>query len=178
MIKINLLPVRASKKRELGKQWLVLFAMVLAGAAVGNFFWYDRTEQTLQAIKTRTQKYQRDNEQLKQIVGDVKNIKAEQAEMEKKLGILQRLRDGRTGPVRVLDELSTIVPQRVWLTTMDQQSGTITFTGSGATLDEISNFMKKLKSSKFFNDPGLKNTRQSGENKVDFVITCGVKYTA
>ena len=37
MIRINLLPVRAAKKREMGRQILVLFAIVLAGAVVGNY---------------------------------------------------------------------------------------------------------------------------------------------
>ena len=43
MVRINLLPIRASKKRELGKQWLVLFALVAVASFVGNYFWYSRT---------------------------------------------------------------------------------------------------------------------------------------
>ena len=39
MIRINLLPVRVSKKKAAGKQQLVLFAVLLVGGYVGNFLW-------------------------------------------------------------------------------------------------------------------------------------------
>ena len=40
MIRINLLPVRKKVQQEAGRQILALFALVLLGAGVGNFFWY------------------------------------------------------------------------------------------------------------------------------------------
>ncbi len=36
MIRINLLPVRASKKREFGRQQLILLALILVIVGVGN----------------------------------------------------------------------------------------------------------------------------------------------
>jgi hypothetical protein len=36
MIRINLLPVRAAKKREFGRQQLILFGLILFGAVLGN----------------------------------------------------------------------------------------------------------------------------------------------
>jgi len=53
MIRINLLPVRAVKKREMGRQVLVLFAVVLLGAGLGNYFWYaDRAWATTSGTPT------------------------------------------------------------------------------------------------------------------------------
>jgi type IV pilus assembly protein PilN len=178
MIKINLLPVRASKKRELGRQWLVLLALSVVAAVVGNYLWWNQEELALQAVRSRITKYEQDVATLNKIIGEVKNIKKEKAEMEQKLGVLKTLRDGRTGPVRVLDELTALLPQRVWLQSMEEGSGKVTFVGVGSSHEEVANFLKKLKSSKFFSAPVLKNTRQSGENKVDFSITCTVKYSA
>ena len=178
MIRINLLPVRASKKREAGKQWLALFVLVTVASLVGNYFWYSDAERRLTAINQRIVRYQKDVQTLNKIIGEVKNIKAEKKEMEDKLAILRKLRDGRTGPVRVLDELSNIIPQRLWVKSWDDNDGAVSIQGSAINHEEVSTFLKKLKASKFFSDPVLKFTRQTGEARVDFQITARVVYDA
>lgn len=178
MIRINLLPVRASKKREAGKQWLALFAVVTVVAVVGNYLWYADAQRRHQAIKQRITRYQADVNTLNTIIGEVKNIKAEKQAMEEKLAILKKLRDGRTGPVRVFDELSNILPERLWLRSWDDTGGVITVAGSGLNHEEVSVFLTNLKTSKFFSNPVLKFTKQAAENRVDFQISAGVVYDA
>lgn len=178
MIRINLLPVRVSKKRELGKQWLVLFALVLAGAGLGNYFWWKDSADKVQILRARVAKYQKEIATLEKIIGEVKNIKEEKAEMERKLAVLKGLRDGRTGPVRMMDELSGLLPARVTLTAFDEKDGTVTLTGYGASHEEVATFLRQLKGARFFSAPVLKSARATGETKVDFVITCHVTYSA
>lgn len=189
MIKINLLPVRASKKRDLGRQWLVLFALVFLASIVGNYFWYAKKEETLATVRARTQKYRDDNAVLQKIIGEVNDIKKQRADIEQKLKTLKEMRARKIGPVRVLDELTNVLPQRIWLESIEQAGETLTFTGSGMNLDEVATFMRKLKGPpvvkdqkdqgppRLFSNPVLRNSRQAGENKVDFVITCSFKYS-
>jgi len=172
MIKINLLPVRASKKREAGRQWLVLFALVLLGTGVGNYFWLNDTEKRLEQIDERTKKYKADVETLNKIIGEVKNIKTEKEEIQKKLSALKVLKEGRTGPVRIMDEFSTLITPRVWIYSWDENAWNMSFTASGTSHDEVANFVRKLKSSKFFTNVDFKGSRQAGENRVDFTFTC------
>jgi hypothetical protein len=40
MIKINLLPIKASRKREYVKQQLILAVVLVLGALVGCYMWY------------------------------------------------------------------------------------------------------------------------------------------
>lgn len=176
MIRINLLPVRQSRKREAGKQWIVLFAITFLAAVVGNYLWWSETEKNHEAIKSRIAQYQQDVATLNKIIGEVKNIKAQKAEMEKKLETLKKLRDGRTGPVRVMDELANIIPQRVWITNYEDAGGSVAMAGSAGNHEEVSTFLKKLKASKFFSAPVLKYTRQAAENRVEFQISAGVRY--
>lgn len=178
MIRINLLPVRASKKREAGKQWLLLFALVAVASLIGNYLWYSDAQRRLDAIKQRISRYEKDVKTLNKIIGEVKNIKAEKKAMEEKLTILKKLRDGRTGPVRVLDELSNILPQRLWVKSWDDNNSTVTITGSAINHEEVSVFLTKLKASKFFSNPDLKFTRQKSEAQVDFQISARVVYDA
>lgn len=178
MIRINLLPVRASKKREAGKQWLALFVVVTIVSVIGNYLWYGDAERRLQAVKQRITRYQKDVKTLNTIIGEVKNIKEEKQAMLDKLAILKKLRDGRTGPVRVFDEVSNILPERIWIKSWDDTGGGITLTGSGLNHEEVSVFLTNLKASKFFSNPVLRYTRQATENHVDFQISAGVVYDA
>lgn len=178
MIRINLLPVRASKKREAGKQWLALFVVVTIVTLVANYFWYSDAQKRVNAIKQRIARYQKDVKTLNTIIGEVKNIKEEKKAMEDKLAILQKLRDGRTGPVRVFDELSNIIPQRLWIKSWDDNGGTVMVTGSAINHEDVSSFLTRLGNSKFFSDPSLKYTRQAGESRVEFQISARVVYDA
>ena len=107
MIRINLLPVRVSKKKEAGKQQLIFFALAIVLALVCNFSWVrSRAEETA----TREDKVKRTRAeiaQLEKIIGEVTNIKAQQAAVKEKLAILDKLKAGRQGPVRMAAATST-----------------------------------------------------------------------
>lgn len=172
MIRINLLPIRATKKRELGRQWLVLFALVAVGTAIGNYMWWSDAESELRAVRARNTRYQRDIQQLEKIIGEVKDIQDAKAEMQRKLTILRELKARRRGPARMLDELSSILPQRVTITNLVDGGDHLNMTGYGTSHDEVAGFMKKLKESPMFGEATLQSARATKENRVEFSITC------
>lgn len=144
MIRINLLPVRAVKKREMGRQVLVLFGLVLVGAGVGNFFWYndrqgehDRNAAGVANTKTKIA-------ELDKVIGEVKNINDRKLEVEKKLAVLDGLRKGRSGPVRMLDALSNAMPKKAWLTGFTEERGSVKLQGSALSHDDVAELMRGL----------------------------------
>jgi type IV pilus assembly protein PilN len=181
MIRINLLPVRVSKKKEAGRQQLVLFAVLLLGILVGNWLWNRARSEDL---ATREQKVRRTKEeiaQLERIIGEVKNIKGQQAELKDKLAVLDKLRAGRQGPVRMLDELATITPRKLWLKRMDEKGGSVIFEGVAATIEDVSAFMAALRRSPFFSAVELRKTTartERGLKLVDFNLSATTNYAA
>ena len=180
MIRINLLPVRVSKKKEAGKQQLVLFALAAVFVLVCNFWWAKSRADDLAAKQAKLARTRTEIAQLEKIIGEVKNIKTEQAALKDKLAVLDKLKAGRQGPVRMLDELATLMPKRVWLKKMDEKGGGVTFEGSAGTIDDVSAFLTGLKRARYFSAPELKKTSAKHEGKfkiVDFTITGTVNYT-
>ena len=112
MIRINLLPVRQVKKREMGRQILVLFARRARRRLRRQLFWYDGPRRRAQ---TRTRRASPPPSasiaELEKVIGEVNNINTRKKEVEEKLAVLDDLRKGRTGPVRMLDALSTATPE-------------------------------------------------------------------
>jgi len=181
MVRINLLPVRVSKKKEAGRQQLVLFAVVLAVGLAGNWIWASSRAGDLKAREAKLARTREDIAQLERIIGEVKNIKDAQQELQKKLDVLDKLKQGRTGPVRMLDELATVTPRQLWLSRMDEKGGAVSFAGSAVSIDDVSEFMTKLKQSKYFTKVELKKTSSvkttgRGERLVDFEITATAAY--
>jgi type IV pilus assembly protein PilN len=183
MVRINLLPVRISKKKEAGRQQLVLFAALLVAGLVFNYLWSSSRASDLKAREAKVARTREDVAQLDRIIGEVKDIKSAQAELQQKLDVLDRLKAGRTGPVRMLDELATITPRQLWLTKMDEKGGAVVLTGTALSIDDVSNLMSALKTSKYFSRVELKKTtaaaadaKAGGQRLVTFEITADVKY--
>jgi type IV pilus assembly protein PilN len=178
MIKINLLPVRAAKKREFGRQQLVLFALLLILAVFGNYYWYSKVQSDLAALDQRIAATRAEIAQLEKTIGEVKSIKEDKKALEDKLKILDTLKKGRTGPVKVMDELTTLIPQRVWLIDYTESGGNVTMTGQASTYEELSAFSKKLKASVHFTNVVIKTARQKPDGIVEWAITCNASYSA
>jgi type IV pilus assembly protein PilN len=181
MVRINLLPVRVSKKKEAGKQQLLVFAAVLVAGLAANYAWSSSRAADLKAREAKLARTKEEIAQLERIIGEVKNIKDAQQELQKKLDVLDKLKQGRSGPVRMLDELATVTPRQLWLGKLEEKGGAMTFTGWAASIDDVSEFMTKLKQSKYFTKVELKKTTAvkvagRGDRQVSFEISTTVRY--
>jgi type IV pilus assembly protein PilN len=146
MIRINLLPVRAVKKREMNQQVLVILGAVLLLGVVGNYFWYANRDGLYQENAKALAKTRARIADLEKVIGEVTNINTRKAEVEKKLAVLDELRKGRSGPVRLLDALATAVPKKAWLTSFTEERGSVKLAGSAVSHDEVAELMRNLNS--------------------------------
>jgi type IV pilus assembly protein PilN len=180
MIRINLLPAKVSKKQVAGKQQLVLFGLFLAFVLLCNFLWHQSRASDLAGREAKLKRTKEDIAQLDKIIGEVKNIKDQQAALKDKLAVLDKLKAGRQGPVRALDELATLVPKKLWIRKMEEKGGAVTFEGTAASIDDVSALISALKRARYFSSPELGKTAAKSEGKlrlVEFTLTAAVDYT-
>ncbi len=180
MVRINLLPVRVSRKKQASKQQLLLFALVIVLGAIVNWMWASARAGELERREAQLKRTKDEIAQLDRIIGEVKNIKTQQQQLREKLDVLAQLKEGRTGPVRMLDELATVTPKRLWLTKFDEKKGVAKLTGSAATLDDVSELITALKRSTYFKGVELEKTtakvEKTGLRLVDFSMNANVAY--
>lgn len=180
MIRINLLAVRVSKKKVAGRQQLLLLALIVVLAVIANWVWASSRAGDLATRESKVRRTKDEIAQLDRIIGEVKDIKAQQAALKEKLDILDKLKAGRSGPVKLLDQLAQIMPARLEIRKMDEKGGAIVFDGSGATIDDVSAFMTALQQTPYFSKVELKKTTaatRGGMRIVDFTITAQANYT-
>lgn len=146
MIHINLLPVRQEKKREVGRQFLVVVGGALFVTLLGNWLWYDGLASEEKKNAQRIASTQARIAELEKVIGEVDKINARKKDVQGKLAILSDLRKQRSGPVRMLDALSTAIPKKVWLTGFEEKSNAVRMTGKAASHEDVAEFMRGLQS--------------------------------
>ncbi len=147
MIKINLLPIRAARKRESVKQQLILFSVLLVGTAVGLYLWYSSVAGQIDDKKHQIKTTEQQIEQYKKAIGEVEKYKGLEEALDRKLKIIENLIKGKTGPVKVLDRLSQIIPKQVWLVKWDEKGGGVTIEGEAINNKYVAQFITILKDS-------------------------------
>ena len=176
MIRINLLPIRQTRKRESVQQQLAIFALSILVTCGLCFGWYSYAAKTTRDLQAQIATKKENLKRLEKIIGEVNQHTKRKKEYEEKLGVIRRLKKSKTGPVRALDDLATELPKRVWLSKMAEADGEVTFQGNALNNEDVSAFMKALEKSKYFNNIVLVKTSISSKG-YEFEITCTVNYS-
>ena len=155
MIRINLLPVRAAQKKEMLKEQLVIFvlSLVLVVAVCAGI--YVNQVMRIAAVNKEIQKNQDESMRLKKTIGEVSQFKKKQAELRGKLDVLEKIKQGRSGPVHLMDELSAAIPDKVWIDSFKESNGNIAITGGGFNEEVVAEFLRNLENSKYYQNVEL-----------------------
>ncbi|MBE2253657.1 MAG: PilN domain-containing protein [Myxococcus sp.] len=143
-IRINLLPVRQVKKREMGRQFLVLVAGALIISGAGNYYWYASRDGVRERHQEQVTETQRRIDTLEKQIGEVNELKKRKKEVVDKLAILDKLKKQRNGPVKMLDALSSAIPKKVFVSDFDEKASAVRIVGTGESHEDVSEFMHGL----------------------------------
>ncbi len=161
MIKINLLPVRESQKKErLREQVVVLLACAIftvSGCAAAYTTILAKISQKTDVISEQTKVI----EQLKKQIGEVEKVKKLQAELQSKLDILGKLKANKTGPAHMLDELSMAIPEKLWIDSFDNIAGVVNLSGMGINEEIVAIFLQQLEASPYYMRVELQSLEQA-----------------
>ena len=150
MIKINLLPVRAAKKKESAIQQLVIAgAVIVAIALIVTSLYVVKHLQVVTAKEDIASANIKINE-LKTKIGKLEELKTLKEQVKKKLDVLSQLRKNKTGPAQRLSTLSDLTPERLWLTNYSESGQDVKLSGIAFTEELIAQFMKTLEASSNF----------------------------
>jgi len=179
MIRINLLPVRQLKKRAKARNEIILitffFTVFLAIIVAVTFI-------QVAKVSTLNDSIVRINKEIdtkyKPILAQIKQIEDTKKELERRSAVIDKLKSDSSLTVRVLDEVANIVDnERMWLTQLNQQGGSLTLTGMALDNETIAAFMDKLKLSPFVNSVDLANSslqKYAGRDLKTFSLSCAV----
>ena len=178
MIRINLLPVRAAKKKESAIQQLTIAALSIVIVLLICGAVYAVTMTKITTTNDEITRSETELTGLKKKIGEIDNLKKLQVEVKKKLDILTQLRKQKTGPAARLAKLSDIVPEKMWLTKYAESGSNVSLSGIAFTEDLIAEFMQRLQASDQFTNVELRVSEQAdigGLKLKKFDMTCSIK---
>jgi type IV pilus assembly protein PilN len=152
MIRINLLPVREARRREDLRQYGMQFVLVLLVTIAGIGFAHSRVSDKI------------DIRQFKPQLDQVAAFRKKKASLEKKIDVIDGLDRARSGPVRVMDELATHTPERLWLNGLATKGRRLELTGESLDNELVAVFLRALGESPHFGKVDLESTELGTAN--------------
>jgi type IV pilus assembly protein PilN len=161
MIRINLLPIRASKKKETMRQQVSILVLSVAGVLIVGLALYAMMLTKINTAKNDIENSENELKALKAKIGAIDNIKKLQADVKKKLDVLNQLRRDKRGPAARLAALSDAVPEKLWLTKYTENGLNVAISGIAYNEELIALFMKNLQASGAFLNIELQVSQQT-----------------
>lgn len=163
MIRINLLPYRAVRKKENIRFQVNVFlgSIVFVGLLL---FWFnsmlngriDDLNHEIRSTREQVARYQ-------QINKEIDEIKKSLALLEKKIDVIASLEQDRSAPVRNLDSLYTLlVEKRMWYTLIEERRDNIKITGIALDNQTVADYMTRIENSERFHNVRLASVRHHG----------------
>lgn len=167
MIRINLLPVRTSRRLEAVKQELILGALGIGVLLIvcGVVFMFQSAKAN--ELRRANSGLQSDLDNLRLIVARVDEVEQINQELRRKLSVIGNLQASKTGPVHMLDELSAATPEKLYVTELEEEAGRLRLSGNAASNEVISQFLINLEKTNWFEDVYLISIDQVTVNEYE-----------
>ncbi|HLG18313.1 MAG TPA: PilN domain-containing protein [Bdellovibrionota bacterium] len=179
MIRINLLPTKAARRKESVIVQLSIGAVAIALALMACWWINASEERKIAAKQAEIDDLNNKIKQLQAIIVKVDNFKTAKANLNQKINTIKDLNDKRSGPVKMLEEFTYVIPRKAWVTGFREVEKQLTLEGVAVDGPTVADFIDNLRGSKFFYNVQLIQVQQvdeAGKKVQRFNINCRVNY--
>lgn len=158
MIRINLLGGERQKAKsnaffDAGQQLTAMCGLLVVAAACGIGFWFWSLSHESTRLDAQVVALKRESARLNTVLAEVKTFQDRKNTLQQRVALIERLRQGQTVPVQVLDHVSRSLPEMLWLTDLKQEGSYLTIEGRTTTLIGLSDFVGNLGSNAVLQKP-------------------------
>jgi type IV pilus assembly protein PilN len=158
MIRINLLPVREQRKKASLKRQGVMLGVAAGLGALLALGVHLKLGSDVQAGQRRIQEARAELAKLEEMRKKVDEFRAEREGIERKLKVIDDLEKARKAPVRLLDEIATRIPRRMWLRKLVLNQGALLLEGVSLDAEIVAAFLTSLEDSPLISQVELGET--------------------
>ena len=174
MIRINLLPVREARRKADMQQQILILGLVIGAAILACVLAQLAMLTSISNAQSRVAQLNSQISEFQSQLQQVEDFKKKAGEIERKLDVIHKLELSRSGPVRLLDELASRSPQKLWITSLQAEGTRIHMKGMSLDTELIAEFLNRINDSPYLKDVELKSTElaESGGLKLNsFQVT-------
>ena len=177
MIKINLLQVRKEKKKIGVRKEMMVLILSLVLLFVGLFLVQWKSNKDKEETLAQISNTKKEITYYKSLTTEVDKAKEAQRVLQDKLNVINTLRKQKSGPAKVLDELSIDKPEKVYFESVKKDGSRLGIEGIALDDETVANFMTNLRKSKLFKNVDLivsESTEQSKIKLKKFILSCEI----
>lgn len=178
MIKINLLGDDTAIDNS-GKRIVAGFVASMVALVVVFYIIHSSMGAEIERLAGEIEQKEGELARLEKVTKEVKDLEQKEAEYNNKIMVIATLKKSKLGPVRILDDLNTALPEHAWITQIKEEGGVLSIDGKAIDNQTIANFMKVLEASDYFKTIDLGETRQTDDRNVkikSFTLNTAVSY--
>ncbi|WP_347903405.1 PilN domain-containing protein [Pseudomonas purpurea] len=167
MARINLLPWREELREERRKRFLTAMVAVLV-VTVGVVLFAD--QYISGAIDRQTARNDYVSKQiavLDERIKQISDLKARRQELVERMRIIQDLQGNRPISGRIFDQLARTLPDGVYFTDVKMFDKTLSISGAAESNNRVSDLMRNLDASDWFDAPSLTEVKATTAGAVD-----------
>lgn len=178
MIRINLFPFRAARIKENIRRQVTIYLLSTVFLILAMSYFTLDFSKKVSVLRGDQDEKQRKLASFKTTTVKMQKLKKTIADVELKLNTIRDLEKGKTGPVKLLDDIATSVPrEKLWLVSLKESKGTLTLTGTAMDNETVADFMNRLESTESMKSVELVKTQQKEIttlklNLKDFSLNC------
>ncbi len=161
MIRINLLPFRAARKKENVRRQVSIFLLSLAFALIILFYFNFSLNSKIGNLNTKIKETKSELDKYAKINKEIEDIKKKLDNLKKKMAVMDTLEANRFEPIRLMDTMTqVIVPKRMWFTSLQAKGQKVNINGVAMDNTTVADFMVRLENSGLFQEVDLKTLKR------------------
>jgi type IV pilus assembly protein PilN len=176
MIRINLLPFRAARKKENIRRQVSIFFLSFFLVLVVLIYYHISFGNKISSLKANIETTKKEVAKYEKINKEIALLKDKLEVLEKKTSVIENLEKNRFEPIRLLDTMSLkVVAKRMWFKSFKSNAKTVEIDGLALDEKTVADFMTRLQGSELFSHvrvKTIKKTRVKNSDLKSFQISC------
>lgn len=148
-VRINLLPYRKIRRAERQRQFNLMLIGTLIGSVAVVFLGFNYINGKIESQLERNKRLETAISQLDKEIEEIKDLKSKIGDVLDRKRVIENLQSGRSGAVILLDEISRLLPEGVFLKSIKQQGSVITLQGVADTNARVATLVRNIGNSQW-----------------------------
>jgi len=161
MIKINLFPFRAIRAKENIRRQVTIYLLSSLFLLLALSYYTLELNKKVNILRIDRDAKQAKLATFRTTTAKLAQLKKTIADVELKLHTIEDLEKGKTGPVKLLDDIAMSVPRdKLWLVSLKENAGILALEGTAMDNETVADFMNRLESTGSIKSVELVKTQQ------------------
>ena len=170
---INLLPWREKRRQQRQQEFLAILGVAAVLGLLVFWIWSQSVGGQIETQIQRNNYIEAELNKLESEIKEIEELETRRDELVARMKVIQDLQNNRPSIVYFFDQLVRTLPDGVYYTSIERAGGTFTINGVAESNQSISNLMRALEESAWFQQPNLQKVTvlEEGGETNSFVLT-------